>query len=94
MVLIQACHATNQEVNDELVYSITGAPMPKDIERVIYWFLNEDFSTAYSNTRNLQVEKGLALPDILTEVFNQVQSLDIPVKAKIYLLEEMAQIEF
>ena len=67
--------------------------MPKDIETVIHWLLNEDFCTAYSYIRNLQVEKGLALTDILTQVFIQVQSLDIPPKAKVYMLQEMAQIE-
>ena len=81
-------------MDDELVYAITGSPMPKDIERVIYWLMNEDFCTAYANTRNLQVEKGLALQDILSEVYKQVRTLDIPTRPKIYMLEEMAQIEY
>jgi replication factor C subunit 3/5 len=42
----------------------------------------------------MQSEKGLALIDILDNVFQKTAGLDIPNKSRIYLLENLADIEY
>lgn len=36
-----------QHVSEEAVYLCTGNPMPKDIEQIAYWLLNESFTDAF-----------------------------------------------
>lgn len=35
------------QITEEAVYLCTGNPMPKDIERISFWLLNESFANAY-----------------------------------------------
>jgi replication factor C subunit 3/5 len=42
----------------------------------------------------LQINKGLATIDILTRVFKQITTLDIPQSARCFLLVELADIEY
>jgi replication factor C subunit 3/5 len=85
----------------------TGTPLPADIERIVNWLFSADFSDCYSSIdltsffsnsfldiRQLQVEKGLATLDILSRVFTLISALEMPPKARIYLLAEMADIEY
>jgi hypothetical protein len=39
------------------------------------------------------MDKGLALSDILSLVFDKLTTLDMPAKARIFLLSEMSDIE-
>ena len=36
-------------VNEENVYSCVGHPLRCDIESIVNWMLNEDFTTAYNS---------------------------------------------
>ena len=35
------------DVTEEAVYLCTGNPLPKDIEQIAFWLLNESFSTSF-----------------------------------------------
>jgi hypothetical protein len=37
----------SQQITEESVYLCTGNPMPKDIEQIAFWLLNEPFSTSF-----------------------------------------------
>jgi replication factor C subunit 3/5 len=37
----------SQHIDEEAVYLCTGNPMPKDIEQITYWLLNESFSDGF-----------------------------------------------
>merc|ERR1719232_2252545 len=54
-----------------------------DINNVVNWALNEDFSTAYNNIQELKTNEGLSLQDILTEVHLYVHRLVLPNNVKI-----------
>jgi replication factor C subunit 3/5 len=47
--ILQACHAAYDRIDEREIYLCTGHPQPKDIERIMNWMLNDDFSTAYSS---------------------------------------------
>ena len=56
------------EVTEDNVYTCVGHPLRKDIQNIVNWMLNENFTVAYNNIQQLKMAKGLALQDILTEV--------------------------
>jgi hypothetical protein len=37
------------QITEEAVYQCTGNPLPKDIEQVAHWLLNEKFTDAFES---------------------------------------------
>ncbi|CAJ0899240.1 8608_t:CDS:10 [Entrophospora sp. SA101] len=65
--ILQACHATNEFIDEDAICNCTGRPNTKDIELIVKTMTCDDYSTAHSNIQKLKTEKGLALQDILTD---------------------------
>ncbi|XP_071789945.1 replication factor C subunit 5-like [Asterias amurensis] len=91
--ILQSTSMAYDIVNEENVYQCTGHPLRSDIESIVDWMLNKDYTTAYNNIMKLKTLKGLALQDILTEVHIYVHRIDFPMKVRVYLLEKMADTE-
>lgn len=43
----------SQQITEEAVYLCTGNPLPKDIEQISYWLLNESFADSFKRIQNL-----------------------------------------
>ncbi|KAE8656331.1 Replication factor C subunit 5 [Hibiscus syriacus] len=61
-------HMASQKITDEAVYLCTGNPLPKDIEQISYWLLNESFAESLTRVSETKTRRGLALIDIVREV--------------------------
>ena len=48
-IFFQSCSMAFDEVNENTVYTCVGHPLRKDIENIVYWVLNENFTTAYNS---------------------------------------------
>ncbi|XP_055957625.1 replication factor C subunit 5 isoform X1 [Patella vulgata] len=92
--ILQSTSMAFDEVNEDNVYTCVGHPLRRDIENIVNWILNENFTTAYKNLTEVKTAKGLALQDVLTEIHQYVHRIDLPVKVKMHLLEKMADIEY
>ena len=62
------------KMTEKTVYTCTRHPLKSDITNILDWVSNQDFTTAYGNSMELETLKGLALHDILTEIHLFVQS--------------------
>lgn len=51
----QSAQMASPHLTEEAVYLCTGNPMPKDIEQIAYWLLNESFSTSHQCIHNLSL---------------------------------------
>ncbi|KAJ1984938.1 Subunit of heteropentameric Replication factor C (RF-C) [Dimargaris cristalligena] len=91
--ILQACHSAYDVIDEMAVYTCTGSPLPDDIEKITSWMLNEEFSVAHANIRQLKTERGLALQDIVTEIAAYLDSIQLPTMSRIYLLDKLAEIE-
>jgi len=92
--ILQSTSMAYTETTEDNVYTCVGHPLRKDIENIVDWVLNEDFTTAYSNIQKLKAAKGLALEDILADVHTYVHRIDFPLHVRIALLEKMADTEY
>ncbi|KAK3587235.1 hypothetical protein CHS0354_030422 [Potamilus streckersoni] len=92
--VLQSTHMAYDHVDEDNVYTCVGHPLRKDIENIVNWILNEDFTTAYNNISQLKMAKGLALQDVLTEVHKYVHRIDLPLNVRIHLLEKLADCEY
>ncbi|KAI8074218.1 P-loop containing nucleoside triphosphate hydrolase protein [Gilbertella persicaria] len=92
--ILQACHAAYDRVDEAAIYNCTGNPQPQDIERIFKWMMSEEFTTAYSNIEKLRKESGLALQDIITEIYNFARLVEFPAHTRIHILQRLADIEY
>ncbi|KDO80571.1 hypothetical protein CISIN_1g0178842mg, partial [Citrus sinensis] len=51
--ILQSTHMASQQITEEAVYLCTGNPLPKDIEQISYWLLNESFADSFKRIQNL-----------------------------------------
>lgn len=50
---LQSTHMASQQITEEAVYLCTGNPLPKDIEQISYWLLNESFTASFDRILQL-----------------------------------------
>lgn len=43
----------SQKITEEAVYLCTGNPLPKDIEQISHWLLNESFTESFKRIHYL-----------------------------------------
>jgi len=93
--ILQSTHmaAGAAEVDEAAVYSNTGNPLPADIQQILKWLLNDEFSTAYRNIQEMQEKKGLALVDITRELTEYVFRMNIPTEARMEVVDALADLE-
>ncbi|KAG6530029.1 hypothetical protein ZIOFF_012250 [Zingiber officinale] len=92
--ILQSTHMSSQHINEEAVYLCTGNPMPKDIEQIAYWLLNESFKSAFNYISDVKMRKGLALVDIVREVTMFVFKIKMPPTIRVKLINDLADIEY
>mmetsp|Transcript_37445 Transcript_37445/g.105731 ORF Transcript_37445/g.105731 Transcript_37445/m.105731 type:complete len:339 (-) Transcript_37445:199-1215(-) len=91
--ILQSTFMASEEVNQLTVYSCTGSPLPDDIKQVAKWLLNDEASDVFKYITDYQLEKGIALVDIIRELCPFVFSVDMPEGVRIDLVDKMAAIE-
>ncbi|KAH8918295.1 DNA replication factor [Atractiella rhizophila] len=91
--VLQACHGAYDQTDETAVYNCTGSPHPKDIASIVDSMMNEEFQTSFNRISAIKAEKGLALQDLIAGIFELIQTLVLPPSARIYILDNLAQIE-
>jgi replication factor C subunit 3/5 len=51
--ILQAACAAYDRVTEDAVYTCTGNPLPRDIEQIVTWVLEDDFTSAYQSLFDL-----------------------------------------
>jgi replication factor C subunit 3/5 len=91
--ILQSTHLAFAKVDAQNVYLCTGCPLPKDIERIMDLMLNNDFKTALAGVRTMQQEKGISLPDIITNLHELLLRVSMPPDSMAYIIQELADAE-
>ncbi|CAI5994767.1 unnamed protein product, partial [Closterium sp. NIES-64] len=93
--ILQSTHMScPNTMTEEAVYASTGNPMPKDIQQMAHWLLNEPFCTALQRILRVKEVKGLALIDIVRYLHGFILTVDMPAAVRIDLFDAMADIEY
>ncbi|KAH8833093.1 P-loop containing nucleoside triphosphate hydrolase protein [Flagelloscypha sp. PMI_526] len=92
--VLQACHAAYDTIGETQIYQCTGNPHPSDIETIVTSMLADEFTSAYTMINKMKVERGLALPDLLSGAFDYIDGLDLKPHARVYLLDMLSTIEY
>jgi len=92
--ILQATQMAYNKVTEETVYRCTGNPLPSDIRRIVEILLNEEFSVAFQEISLIKSTVGIALPDIISEIYLYTQKLSFPPKVRMKLYDALSQIEY
>ncbi|KAJ3038300.1 hypothetical protein HDV00_000811 [Rhizophlyctis rosea] len=92
--ILQATNAAYDTVTEDAVYTCTGSPLPKDINRIASILFESDFSSAYTSIQRMKTDKGLALSDIITELYNVIMAMELHAPCRVLLLDKLAEIEY
>lgn len=55
----------SQQITEEAVYLCTGNPLPKDIEKIAHWLLNESFANSYKRIQIISKNLRTCYCDII-----------------------------
>ncbi|KAK2995680.1 hypothetical protein RJ640_006140 [Escallonia rubra] len=92
--ILQSTHMASHQITEEAVYLCTGNPLPKDIEKISYWLLNESYTASFRRISEIKTRKGLALVDIVREVTMFVFKIKMPSGVRVQLINDLADIEY
>ncbi|KAJ4475058.1 P-loop containing nucleoside triphosphate hydrolase protein [Lentinula aciculospora] len=92
--VLQACHAAYDITTETEIYNCTGNPHPSDIEIIVKSMLSDEFTTAHQLISTLKIERGLALQDLLSGVYEYIETVELKPHARIYLLDHLATTEY
>ncbi|KAI7846416.1 hypothetical protein COHA_000126 [Chlorella ohadii] len=91
--LLQSTCMSSGEVTEEAAYATAGKPMPADIESCAQWLLNEPLCEAFRRLLDLQLQRGVALVDVLQQLHPFVFRIGMPPAVRVQLVRAMADIE-
>ena len=66
--LLQSTFMSAAEITEDAAYACAGKPLPREIEDCAGWLLNEPLAAAFARINELQLNKGLALVDVLQQL--------------------------
>lgn len=100
--IFQGAATAFKEINEDVIYAVTGNPLPSDISKIFDCLLSRDFQigcqseTSFLNIldiKEIQALRGTSLVDILREIAALCSSVEMPSIMKIFLTGKMAEIE-
>lgn len=91
--VLQACHAAYDRIDEAAVYNCTGNPFPADIKAMVSSMMNDEFTSAYTHVSALKTQKGMALADMVSGIYDFLDEIKLPNEARVYLLDQLGAIE-
>jgi replication factor C subunit 3/5 len=91
--LLQATSMSSGIVDEASVHLTSGAPLPKDIDQIIYWLLNAKFQAATTDIQAMCKSKGYALADVLTDLTVKLARLELDSMPLAMIFDGMSNVE-
>ncbi|KAF2296708.1 hypothetical protein GH714_001359 [Hevea brasiliensis] len=89
--ILQSTHMASQQITEEAVYLCTGNPLPRDVEQISYWLLNESFAESF---KRIQQYERIGIGGYVKEVTMFVFKIKMPSDVRVQLINDMADIEY
>lgn len=88
-----AMQPSNPTITDNDVYLTSGAPLPRDVDQILDWLMNQSFAVAYENIVKMCSGKGYALVDVLQDLTTHLLAQNMGNAALGRLLNGMSNVE-
>lgn len=91
--ILQSTHQSFDEVNNESVFTCTGAPPPDKIDEIWNNLFTANFSEGLKNIKKVMDEGGIALSDVATLIHKKVLMAEMCPSARNFILSELGSLE-
>ncbi|MHA1793586.1 MAG: replication factor C small subunit [Promethearchaeota archaeon] len=91
---LQAVFTISKNIDEELVYQVTGKVYPDEIKKMIQLAINGKLNEAQGRLDDLLLNFGLAGSEIIKQIHSEVLSMDIDDDTKIELINIIGEIDF
>jgi hypothetical protein len=82
-------------IDDNLIYAVTAMPHPRDLDRLFHTLQSQnDLASLMGTMRQMQVERGLALADIVRAIFDRMCKVEMAEPVRIFLTKHLADVEY
>jgi replication factor C small subunit len=92
--LLQASSSTGQQITDKIVYAISGRASPDVVKAMIINTRDGRYIDALQILRSLIYHEGVSPVDLIKQIHKEIQTLDLPNKLQMDVLEQIAETEF
>lgn len=81
-------------LSEDMIYAVTATPHPAELDNLFSVLMSsKEYRRSLEALRCLQIEKGLALTDLLTAMVDRICMVDLPGPRRIALTKKLADIE-
>ena len=92
--IMQSSAALENNITEELIYSIASMARPKEIKEVLELALKNKFIEARKHLLDVMLKHGLSGTDVIKQIQSEIVNLDIGGRDKMFLIEKCGEIEF
>jgi replication factor C small subunit len=92
--VLQGAASFSEKVSEEDVFKIASRARPKEIVEMVQLAVDGRFPEARKLLDELLVKYGLSGEEILLQAYREVTSLDVPDKAKVWLVDKIGEYDF
>ena len=92
--VLQSCAAIDNNINEELVFSLVSAARPKEIKEIMEIALKGDFLKSREKLLDTMLKYGLSGIDTIKQIQKEIWSLEIEEQKKVFLIDKCGEIEF
>lgn len=94
VTILQSCAIQKNNINAELVHSVSSKATPKEIRELIDQALNGNFLAAREKLDSLLMNYGLNGEDILLQIYREIPKLNIDEKSKMQMVIYLGECNF
>src|SRR6056297_1264040 len=91
---LQAAAVMGETVDEETVFAITATARPEEVEAMVEYAIDGDFTAARAALEELLTDRGLAGGDVIDQLHRSAWAFDIPEQATVRLLERLGEVDY
>ncbi len=91
---LQGASALGEKISESDVFKIASRARPKQVVEMVKLALKGRFAEARELLNELMISYGLSGEDVVSQVYREVVSLDIPDEQKVALVEKIGEYDF
>jgi len=91
---LQAAAGFGKRVDEQVIYTVAGRVIPKEVQEMLQLALRGDFLEARQKLRRMLVEYGVSASDLIRQVHTEIFRFNIPEHLKARLIDAIGEADF
>ncbi|HEV8289898.1 MAG TPA: replication factor C small subunit [Candidatus Norongarragalinales archaeon] len=92
--MLQGAAALSTKISEAEIYRVSSRARPEEVRKMVQLAYEGKFSEARKQLDQLMINYGMSGEDVISQVFREVASLDVPDKKKVELVDKIGEYDF